>query len=96
MKGKALTTLNEKDSLTDVLILDKQILYEYAAAVAESDKKETRRLLVKNFAAAEETQLNVYKMMNERGYYIPAAAKTEEIKSAVSSFKKISGKVLKS
>lgn len=88
MKGKALTTLNEKDSLTDVLIYEKLILSEYALAVAESDKKEVRKILVKNFALAAETQFDVFKMMNERGYYIPEVAKGEEIKSAVSSFKK--------
>lgn len=88
MKGKALTTLNEKDSLTDVLIYEKLILSEYALAVAESDKKEVRKILVKNFALAAETQFDVFKMMNERGYYISEVAKGEEIKSAVSSFKK--------
>lgn len=87
MKGKMLTTLNEKDSLTDVLLLEKQLLTEYAAAAAESDKKEVRKLLLKNFASAEETQFSVFKMMNERGYYIPAAAKDDEIKGALSRFK---------
>jgi len=87
MKGKMLTTLNEKDSLTDVLLYEKLLLIEYAKAVAESDKKDVRRLIVKNFAAEEETQLSVFKMMNERGYYIPAEAKNEKIKQIFDGFK---------
>lgn len=87
MKGKALTTLNEKDSLTDILIYEKLLMDEYAKAAAESDKKGVRRQLAKHFAAAEETQFAVYTLMNERGYYIPALASPDEVKHTAASFK---------
>lgn len=87
MKGKMLTGLNEKDTLTDVLLFEKQLLEEYARAVAESDKQSVRRVIVKNFNGEQAAQLSVYTLMNERGYYIPALAEKEEIKSKIADFK---------
>jgi len=87
MKGKMLTSLNEKDTLTDVLLFEKQLLEEYARAVAESDKSYVRKAIVKNFSSEQAAQLSVYTLMNERGYYIPALAEKEEIKSKIDDFK---------
>ena len=42
-------TLNEKDSLTDLLLLERAILSAYAQACGEAERKESRLLIMENF-----------------------------------------------
>ena len=42
-------TLNEKDSLTDMLLLERSILSAYAQACGEAERKESRLLMIENF-----------------------------------------------
>ena len=39
-------TLNEQDSLMDVSLLEKALLFEYVEALSKSDRKETRERLI--------------------------------------------------
>ena len=39
-------TLNEKDSLSDVLLMEKGLLLEYVESLAKADRKETRERLL--------------------------------------------------
>ena len=39
-------TLNEQDSLMDVSLLEKALLFEYVEALSKADRKETRERLI--------------------------------------------------
>ena len=39
-------TLNEQDSLRDVLFMEKSLLFEYMEGLAKADRKETREKLL--------------------------------------------------
>ena len=62
-------TLNEKDSLTDILLLEKQIVKLYAEAMTEGASKNFRNLVKSNLDGEMGDQYTVYKEMSKNGYY---------------------------
>lgn len=42
-------TLNEKDSLTDMLLLERSLLNAYAISCGEAERKESRILITEHF-----------------------------------------------
>ncbi|MBQ4268150.1 MAG: hypothetical protein IJB97_00705 [Clostridia bacterium] len=42
-------TLNEKDTLTDMLLMERALLSAYAQACGEAERKESRLLMTENF-----------------------------------------------
>ncbi len=83
---KADTTLNEKDSLQDMLILEKDLVKIYATAIAEGASNGFRTVIKQNLDQATHAQLDVFMNMCERDYYRVEAAPEEELKAQREKF----------
>ncbi len=66
---KADITLNEKDSIQDMLNLEKSLVKIYATAITEGCSKGFRAQVKENLNGAVEDQMNVFLQMTEHGYY---------------------------
>lgn len=66
--------LNEKDSLTDVLTGEKQLVKLYATAYTETIGKDVRRKIKANMFETAEDQFAVFSIMQKNGYYAPKMA----------------------
>ena len=70
MKGyKAEITLNEKDSLTDLLIMEKELVKLYAGAVTEGASRGYRSVVKNNMETAVQDQFSVFSTMSKQGLY---------------------------
>ena len=75
---KAEVTLNERDSLEDLLGAEKQLLKTYATVISESVSNGMRKLTEKHLKEVIDDQINVFFLMTERGYYTVSSAKEED------------------
>lgn len=66
--------LNEKDTLTDMLLIEKSLVKVYATALTEAATKNVRTTFKNNFTGATSDQYNLFCTMSESGYYEPAPA----------------------
>ncbi len=80
-KYKAEITLNEKDSLTDTLILEKTLTKTYALVLTEGTTKGFREKIKKNFMASADDQLHTFLLLCETGYYKVNTAPYEEVEA---------------
>lgn len=87
MKEKSLTTLNEKDTLSDVLLFEELLLNKYAAAMAKCGSGGTRGALAKAFKGACTAYDSVFGLLKERGYIPQSEADERKIKEKLSVFK---------
>ena len=75
-QSKMDTTLNEKDSLQDLLDVEKLLLSYYSAAIIEGSCKPFRKEIFKKYEESAQTQFSVFEQMLARGYYdVKPAAK---------------------
>ena len=81
-------TLNEKDTLQDMLDCEKQLMELYTTALFEGSTKSLRKSFSENLLAVAENQYCIYTQMNTRGYYEPKPANKNSIDTAVDAFKK--------
>ncbi len=79
---KTEVTLNEKDSLQDMLIAEKTLMKIYATALTEGASKGFRESLKELYDQASADQLSVFLQMTEHGYY-KVEAEAQENKDAV-------------
>ena len=63
------SSLNEKDSLTDMLNTEKMLLDSYSLAIKEGSTKSLRAQFLNNFTKAQENQFTVFSEMKDKGYY---------------------------
>ena len=77
---KADITLNEKDSLQDMLVLEKTMAKVYATAMTEGVSKGFRDTVREHFDGIIDDQFRVFSQMTEQGYYKVESA-PEEMKS---------------
>ena len=75
---KADITLNEEDSLCDLLALEKSLVKLYATAITESVTKGTRCIIKKHLLKAIDDQINVFFLLTELDYERVEAAKDEQ------------------
>ena len=61
-------TLNEKDSLQDMLNFEKELMGVYSVCMAEGVSRGYTDLLKDNWAEVAEDRLKVYLMMTEKDY----------------------------
>ncbi len=87
--SKKESSLNEKDSLTDMLNTEKMLLDSYALALKEGSTKGLRAQLLRHFEGAQEDQFSVFSEMKEKGYYCPAPAQKQAIEEKCGDFAKI-------
>ncbi len=75
---KADITLNEEDSLNDLLALEKGLVKLYATTVTESVSKMVRDTVIDNLSIAIEDQIAVYFLLTELDYERVDTAKEEQ------------------
>ena len=80
--------LNEKDSLTDVLTGEKDLVKLYASAYTESVGKDVRRKIKANLNETAEDQYSVFSLMQKSGYYEPKPADKAVIDQKISTCSK--------
>ncbi len=86
---KADTTLNEKDSLQDMLNLEKNLVKAYAFGLTEGASNGFRTVIKDNFLDATHDQLDVFLQMTEHGYYKVTSASQEELKAQRENFERV-------
>lgn len=69
MEYKSNITLNEKDSLQDMLNLEKDMVKIYSTAMTEGASNGFRTVVKNNWSDTVTDQMNVFLQMTEHGYY---------------------------
>ena len=81
-------TLNEKDTLQDMLEAEKQLMALYTTALYEGSTKSVRKNISANLLAVAENQYSIFSQMQSRGYYDPKPAKKNMLDEATDTYKK--------
>ncbi len=81
-------TLNEKDTLQDMLESEKQLMELYTVALFEGSTKTVRKNFSTNLLGVAENQFGIFTQMQSRGYYEPQPAKKAMIDQANCTYKK--------
>ena len=66
---KADITLNEKDSLIDMLNAEKNLVKVYSTAMTEGCSSGFRQTVGEHWEECAQDQMNVFLQMTEHGYY---------------------------
>ena len=81
-------TLNEKDTLQDMLESEKQLMELYTVALFEGSTITVRKNFSTNLLGVAENQFGLFTQMQSRGYYEPQPAKKAMIDQANCTYKK--------
>lgn len=81
-------TLNEKDTLLDMLEGEKQLMALYTTALFEGNSKNVRKNFSSNYLSVAEDQYCLYTNMLSRGYYEPTPAAKDMLSQTCDTFKK--------
>ena len=81
-------TLNEKDTLQDMLESEKQLMELYTTALFEGSTKTVRKNFSTNLMGVSENQFCIFNQMQSRGYYEPQPAQKNMIDQANETYKK--------
>ncbi len=69
--------MNEKDMVLDILTGLKASIVNYAKMITECSDLNLRQIFQQMRNEAEETQYNLYKFAEKKGYYIPSPKDTD-------------------
>ena len=83
------TTLNEKDSLQDMLNMEKTLTKVYATALTEGASKGFRGMMKAHFDETADDQLAVFLAMTDKGYYKVQSAPEKDLKEEKNKFMKV-------
>ncbi len=86
---KAEVTLNERDSLQDMLNLEKTLVKVYATAITEGCSKGFRTLIKDNLISTTFDQMQVFLLMTENDYYRVESAPEEMLNPLKEKFCKV-------
>ena len=86
---KADITLNEKDSLQDLLTLEKGLVKMYSTAITEGASKGFRTTIKQHWSDAVSDQMDVFLQMTEHGYYTVESAPEETLAEQKNKFSKV-------
>ncbi len=86
---KADMTLNEKDSLQDMLNAEKSLVKIYSTAMTEGASKGFRTLIKKHWQGCSDDQLQVFLQMTEHGYYQVESAPETTLSEQKNKFLKV-------
>lgn len=86
---KADITLNEKDSLQDMLNLEKSLVKIYSTAMTEGVSKGFRTLIRNHWNEATDDQIKVFFEMTEHGYYEVESVSEEILSEHKTKFSKV-------
>ena len=81
-------TLNEEDTLNDLLALEKSLVKLYSTAITESVSKGTRTLIIKHLKEVIEEQIKVFFLLTELDYERVESALEEQKISVRVNFSK--------
>ncbi len=81
-------TLNEKDTLQDLLESEKQLMEIYTTALYEGSNKSVRKSFSTNLLGVAESQYCIFTQMQSRGYYEPKPAVKAMLDEANETYKK--------
>ena len=81
-------TLNEKDTLQDMLESEKQLMELYTVALFEGSTKTVRKNFSTNLLGVAENQFGLFTQMQSRGYYEQKTEKKAMIDQANCTYKK--------
>lgn len=84
-------TLNEKDSIQDMLNAEKALAKIYTTAITEGVSKCFRTTIIQNLNEQIDDQFKAFSLMTEHGYYTVESAPLDEIKQTKEKFKKVQG-----
>ena len=93
MNYKTEITLNEKDSLQDMLNLEKSIVKVYGTALTEGVTKGFRNLVKSHLTDTANDQLDVFMQMTEHGYYKVQSAPESTLSEEKNKFSKVKGQL---
>ncbi len=88
-KYKADITLNEKDSLQDMLNLEKSLVKIYSTAMTEGVSNGFRTLVKEHWNEATDDQIKVFFEMTEHGYYQVESAPEQTLTEQREKFSKV-------
>lgn len=83
---KADITLNEKDSLIDMLTTEKNLVKIYSTAMTEGCSQGFRQLVGEHWNESAQDQMNVFLQMTEQGYYQVESAPEQTLKEHKQKF----------
>jgi spore coat protein CotF len=83
---KADITLNEKDSLQDMLNLEKSLVKIYSTAMTEGVSNGFRTLVREHWNEATDDQIKVFFQMTEHGYYKVESAPEQTLSEQKNKF----------
>ncbi len=86
---KAEITLNEKDSLQDMLNLEKSLVKIYSLAMTEGCSKGFRTLIRQHLDTTADDQMKVFCQMTEHGYYKVESAPETILSEHKNKFSKV-------
>lgn len=86
---KADITLNEKDSLQDMLNIEKSLVKIYSTAMTEGASKGFRTLIREHWNQATDDQIKVFFEMTEHGYYQVESAPEQVLQEQKTKFSKV-------
>ena len=86
---KADITLNEKDSLQDMLNLEKSLVKIYSLAITEGCSKGFRTLIKEHIISCADDQNKVFLEMTELGYYQVESAPQTVLSEHKNKFSKV-------
>ncbi len=86
---KAEITLNEKDSLQDMLNLEKSLVKIYSLAMTEGCSKGFRTLIREHLDLSADDQMKVFCEMTEHGYYQVESAPETVLSEHKNKFSKV-------
>jgi spore coat protein CotF len=77
--------MQERDIVLDVLNQTKASLATYAKVITECGNQDLRQKFQQMRDSDEQFQYNLYKLADQKGYYVPSPAVTPQDASAVKS-----------
>lgn len=83
---KAEVTLNEKDSLTDLLTVEKALVKLYALCITEGCSQGFRNMIKRHLSESIANQMDTFLLLTELGYYRVESAEEETLKKIKDNF----------
>jgi Spore coat protein len=80
------SNLSEKEILNDALSSEKQLLHVYSTYLAEASCPNLRNELTRVFNETQQMQFELYKAMEQKGWYTIQNAELQQVQQAVNKF----------
>lgn len=81
--------LSERELLNDALATEKQLLHVYSTYIAESTCPNMRNELNRIMTETQQTQFELYKAMEQKGWYSTQNAQLQEVQQTLQKFQQV-------